>query len=68
MEPALRTLQDFLEVRGLGIINVRELFGDSAIKKEQIPQVDRAATADGHIKTYWNRWIDLKGAITREAY
>lgn len=25
-------LQDFLEVRGLGIINVRELFGDSAIK------------------------------------
>lgn len=26
------TLQDFLEVRGLGIINVRELFGDSAIK------------------------------------
>ncbi|HEY5702334.1 MAG TPA: HPr(Ser) kinase/phosphatase [Gammaproteobacteria bacterium] len=25
-------LQDFLEVRGLGIINVRRLFGDSAIK------------------------------------
>ncbi len=25
-------LQDFLEVRGLGIINVRKLFGDSAIK------------------------------------
>ena len=25
-------LQDFLEVRGLGIINVRELFGDSAVK------------------------------------
>lgn len=25
-------LQDFLEVRGLGVINVRELFGDSAIK------------------------------------
>lgn len=25
-------LQDFLEVRGLGLINVRELFGDSAIK------------------------------------
>jgi HPr kinase/phosphorylase len=28
-------LQDFLEVRGLGIINVRELFGDSAIKKNK---------------------------------
>ncbi|MBI4005022.1 MAG: HPr(Ser) kinase/phosphatase [Gammaproteobacteria bacterium] len=27
-----KALQDFLEVRGLGIINVRELFGDSAIK------------------------------------
>ena len=49
-------LQDFLEVRGLGVINVRELFGDSAIKinkylrliirleplgKESIKQIDR---------------------------
>lgn len=30
-----KTLQDFLEVRGLGILNVRELFGDSAIKKNE---------------------------------
>lgn len=30
-----KALQDFLEVRGLGIINVRELFGDSAIKKNK---------------------------------
>lgn len=30
-----KTLQDFLEVRGLGIINVREIFGDSAIKKNK---------------------------------
>ena len=30
-----KSLQDFLEVRGLGIINVRELFGDSAIKKNK---------------------------------
>ncbi len=28
-------LQDFLEVRGLGVINVRELFGDSAIKNSK---------------------------------
>lgn len=49
-------LQDFLEVRGLGIINVRRLFGDSSIKfnkymrliikleplsKENIKQIDR---------------------------
>ncbi len=49
-------LQDFLEVRGLGILNVRELFGDSAIKinkylkliirleplsKKSIKQIDR---------------------------
>lgn len=27
-----RMLQDFLEVRGLGIINVRALFGDNAVK------------------------------------
>jgi HPr kinase/phosphorylase len=30
-----KALQDFLEVRGLGIINVREIFGDSAIKKNK---------------------------------
>ncbi len=30
-----KTLQDFLEVRGLGIINVRQLFGDNAIKKNK---------------------------------
>lgn len=28
-------LQDFLEVRGLGVINVRELYGDNAIKKNK---------------------------------
>lgn len=27
-----KTLADFLEVRGIGIVNIRELFGDSAIK------------------------------------
>lgn len=32
-------LQDFLEVRGLGIINVRELFGDSAIKTNKYLRV-----------------------------
>lgn len=28
-------LQDFLEVRGLGVLNVRSLFGDSAIKPDK---------------------------------
>ncbi len=28
-------LQDFLEVRGLGVINVREMFGDSAMKQSK---------------------------------
>jgi len=28
-------LQDFLEVRGLGIVNIRELFGDSVIKSSK---------------------------------
>ncbi|MGD2119335.1 MAG: HPr(Ser) kinase/phosphatase [Chromatiales bacterium] len=28
-------LQDFLEVRGLGIINIRKMFGDSAIKRSK---------------------------------
>ncbi len=30
-----RSLSDFLEVRGIGIINVRQLFGDSAIKSNK---------------------------------
>lgn len=29
-----KALQNFLEVRGLGIMNIRELFGDNAIKPE----------------------------------
>jgi len=56
-------LQDFLEVRGIGIINVRELFGDGAIKinkylrlvvrlepmdKEHLMKLDRL---DGTYKT-----------------
>ncbi len=28
-------LQDFLEVRGLGLLNIRAMFGDSAIKKKK---------------------------------
>lgn len=29
-------LQDFLEVRGLGIINIREMFGNKAIRKQKV--------------------------------
>lgn len=32
-------LQDFLEVRGLGILNIRAMFGDSSIKEEKILQL-----------------------------
>lgn len=28
-------LRDFLEVRGLGILNIREMFGDTAVKKQK---------------------------------
>ena len=41
-------LQDFLEVRGLGILNVRELFGDNAVKPTKpldlIVQLEMAET------------------------
>lgn len=44
--PAL--LQDFLEVRGLGILNVRALFGDNAVKPTKpldfIVQLEKAET------------------------
>ncbi len=29
-------LQDFLEVRGLGVLNIRAMFGDNAIKKNKV--------------------------------
>ncbi|HEY7986988.1 MAG TPA: HPr(Ser) kinase/phosphatase [Methylophilaceae bacterium] len=46
--PAL--LQDFLEVRGLGVLNIREMFGDNAVKPTkpldiivQLEMADKAA-------------------------
>lgn len=32
-------LQDFLEVRGLGILNIRAMFGDTAIKENKLLQL-----------------------------
>lgn len=41
-----RLLQDFLEVRGLGVLNIRELFGDNSVKPTKpldlIIQLDHA--------------------------
>ena len=28
-------LQDLLEVRGLGVLNIRQMFGDTAVKKNK---------------------------------
>lgn len=46
--PAL--LQDFLEVRGLGILNIRELFGETSIKLKKnlrlIVQLEKLANLD----------------------
>ena len=43
-------LQDFLEVRGLGLLNVREMFGESAIKRDKylrlIIQLEKLDEAD----------------------
>lgn len=53
-------LKNFLEVRGLGIMNVRELFGDSAIKPEMALQlIVQLTPVDGE----WNQQLDrLKGS------
>lgn len=46
-------LQDFLEVRGLGILNIRELFGDNAVKPTKpldlIVQLEMAETLEPHM-------------------
>ncbi len=57
-------LQDFLEVRGLGIINVRELFGDSAIK---INKYLRLIIRLEHLSEESNKQINrLEGSYTTQ--
>ncbi len=44
-----QALQDFMEVRGLGIINVRIMFGDSAVKSHRsLRLIISLELADGH--------------------
>ena len=59
-------LQDFLEVRGLGVINVRELFGDSAIKSNKYlrlivrlerMETDKLLSIDRLVGSYRNRKV-----------
>jgi HPr kinase/phosphorylase len=62
-------LQDFLEVRGLGILNIRELFGDNAVKPTKpldlIVQLEMAETLEPHmvdrlrIKSQHERILDV---------
>jgi HPr kinase/phosphorylase len=49
-------LQDLLEVRGLGVLNIRDMFGDTAVKRNKYlrlivhltrPMAEPVATADG---------------------
>lgn len=58
-------LQDFLEVRGLGILNIRQMFGDNAIKPETnlelIVRLEHWNPADLGHKERWH-----KGENTRE--
>lgn len=46
-------LQDFLEVRGLGVLDVRAMFGANAVKREEMLQLiihlERVADARGHV-------------------
>lgn len=66
--PAL--LQDFLEVRGLGILNIRELFGDNAVKPTKpldlIVQLEMANTQAPQlldrlkIKSYYEKILGVK--------
>ena len=35
MAPVPNVLRDCLEVRGLGVLNVREMFGDTAVKRNK---------------------------------
>jgi len=63
-------LQDFLEVRGLGILNIRELFGDNAVKPTKpldlIVQLEMANTRAPQlldrlkIKTYFEKILGVK--------
>jgi HPr kinase/phosphorylase len=48
-------LQDLLEVRGIGILNIREMYGDTAVKRNKylrlilhLQRQDATATGEGH--------------------
>ncbi|HEY8118414.1 MAG TPA: HPr(Ser) kinase/phosphatase [Methylophilaceae bacterium] len=63
-------LQDFLEVRGLGILNIRELFGDNAVKPTKpldlIIQLELAKNLDPQlldrleIKSHFEKILGVK--------
>lgn len=56
--PAL--LQDFLEVRGLGVLNIRELFGDNAVKPTKpLDLIVQLEDADIHALQAINR-LEIK--------
>ncbi|MFH1600063.1 MAG: HPr(Ser) kinase/phosphatase [Pseudomonadota bacterium] len=62
-------LQDLLEVRGLGVLNIREMFGDTAVKRnkylrlvvhlEQTPQQSDEAMARITGETHSRKVLDL---------
>ena len=44
-------LQDMLEVRGLGVLNIREMFGDTAVKANKYLRLIIHLTRPGHERT-----------------
>ena len=58
--PAL--LRDFLEVRGLGVLNIRTIFGEAALTPAQESEIDRASG-----ETRRQRNHPLRGAAAAEA-
>lgn len=51
-----KLLEDFLEVRGLGILNIRELFGDNAVKPTKpLDLIVRLEIADASSQTQLDR-------------
>jgi HPr kinase/phosphorylase len=49
-------LQDFLEVRGLGLLNIRSLFGETAVKiKKNLKLIVHLEKASGLEDPEWNR-------------
>ena len=63
-------LKDFLEVRGLGVLNIRTIFGETAVRPKMnlrlIVQLDRPGTTESERLPLHEQYEDILGVVVRK--